>query len=428
MKSLLSPILIGLLMLWSLSGCDAPEFEISSLEVTPSEPIVGESVTVDAEVSNVGGADGIYTANLILDGAIIESVDIEVASKSSKKVSFKFPIADAGGHIIELGDVTTHIIALAPARFEVTSLRVQPAEVVPEETVTVKAEIQNKGGVKGEYKAALLVNDSIETTRDITLAAGASQWLTFNFSRSTPGYYQVSIGDMGIDFKVLKPADFKVYSLEINPNPVPVGDEVMAEVDLRNNGEAKGVYTLSITVNDDVIGVKEIELMGGEKNTVSFSFSLNEPGNYDVKVNDLTETLRVIDLVRPATGAYVMGKKGSSSYGHLDVDNGLDLDSLVVLTSRSEPEIPVIAVYVRAEDSCKIWPGRGPTGGRFYIYFACGMNWDNYAKEFTADKSFERFEEIFDFSTYYYAITLHAVAGGTADTEWLDEDEFPAIK
>ena len=428
MKKLLSVILIGLLVLGGLSGCGAPEFEISSLKVTPSEPVVGESVTVDAEVSNIGGADGIYTAKLILDGAIVESVDIEVATKSSRKVSFKCPIAATGRHILELGDATTHIIVLEPARFEVTSIRVTPAEVAPEETVTVKAEIRNNGGVKGKYQAALLINGGIEITRNITLSAGASEWLTFNCSRRMPGNYKVGVGGMETAFKVLKPAELKVYSLEINPNPVPVGDEVQAGVGMRNYGDSKGAYTLSMTINDDVVWVKEIELRGGERNTFSFSFSLDEPGNYNVKVDDLMETLRVIELVRPATGTYIMGKKGSSSYGNLDVNNGLNLDSLVVLTSCSEPEIPVVAVYVRSEDSYKIWPGRGSDVGHFYVYFACGVNWDDYAKEFTADKSFRKFEEIFDFSTYHYDITLHSVAGGTASTERLDKDEFPAIK
>jgi len=39
-------------MLWSLSGCAAPKFEISSLEGTPTKPVAGESFAVDAVVSN----------------------------------------------------------------------------------------------------------------------------------------------------------------------------------------------------------------------------------------------------------------------------------------------------------------------------------------------------------------------------------------
>ena len=114
---------------------------------------------------------------------------------------------------------------------------------------------------------------------------------------------------------------------------------------------------------------------------------------------------------------------GSSSYGYLEVDNGLDLDSLVVLTKPTSPDTPVVAVYVRAEDSCKIRAGKG----HFLIYVACGKNWDDYTKEFTTNKRFKKFEEELRLNIYNYEITLHPVVGGTAHTEQLDEDEFPAL-
>ncbi|MFC1983005.1 tetratricopeptide repeat protein [Chloroflexota bacterium] len=226
------------------------------------------------------------------------------------------------------------------------------------------------------------------------------------------------------ELQIPEPADFKIDFVNINPNPVSAGEEVQVEVGLGNYGEAKGTYILSLTVNDEVMGSEEIELTGGEETTSIFPLRLDEPGSYDISVDNVTESLRIMELVRPETGIYVVGKKGSSSYGHLEVDNGLDFDSLVVLTKTSSPETPVVAVYVRAEDSCKIRLGKG----RLLVYFAYGSNWDNYAKEFTADRSYKKFEEEFDFRNYNYEITLHAVVGGAAYTEQLDEDEFPSME
>ena len=152
MKKTLGVLLVlCLLVLGSLSGCAAPKFEIDSLEVIPQKQVAGESISVEAMVSNTGSADGIYTATLTLDGVTIESIDIEVAAQSLEKVSFKWLIESPGEHILELGNATMQITVLEPARFEVSSLDVSPEACLAGDAVVVSATLTNTGNAGGEY-------------------------------------------------------------------------------------------------------------------------------------------------------------------------------------------------------------------------------------------------------------------------------------
>ncbi len=65
--------------------------------------------------------------------------------------------------------------------------------------------------------------------------------------------------------------------------------------------------------------------------------------------------------------------------------------------------------------------------GKAEVYLIVGEDWDAQTKRFLSDPRHRRFEDFFVFSRYMYEITLHPVAGGTAETEDLQEDEFPAL-
>jgi hypothetical protein len=131
---------------------------------------------------------------------------------------------------------------------------------------------------------------------------------------------------------------------------------------------------------------------------------------------------------RLATGT-IVGEVGSrDGKGQLTVENGLDLDAVAILSGLDEQTL--IAVYVQADDSFTL---TGIRDGTYDLYFSLGEDWDSEQAEFTRRVRRSRFEESFSFrttaTTYTgWTVTLHPVAGGTAETEPVPEDEFPPLK
>lgn len=93
----------------------------------------------------------------------------------------------------------------APAAFQIANLAISPVEVEPGGEVTISAEVTNTGGTEGSYTAELKIDGVIEATKQITLAAGASQLLSFTVSRDTPGTYRVTWDELAGEFVVTEP-------------------------------------------------------------------------------------------------------------------------------------------------------------------------------------------------------------------------------
>jgi hypothetical protein len=98
-----------------------------------------------------------------------------------------------------------------PAAFEITSLDVTPLQVTAGETVTITAVVGNTGGSEGTYAAVLTVDEATVETKQVTLAAGASQTVTFSLVKNTPGTYQIGIGGLSSSLTV-KP---KLVAIEV---------------------------------------------------------------------------------------------------------------------------------------------------------------------------------------------------------------------
>ena len=105
MRKVIFIFLIVILSLTSITACEPAKFEVILLSVTPQEVKSGEPVTIEASISNTGGSNGIYTANLMVDGEIIETREIPIDAKSTKSAKFVVVLDDIGVHKIANGNV-----------------------------------------------------------------------------------------------------------------------------------------------------------------------------------------------------------------------------------------------------------------------------------------------------------------------------------
>jgi len=94
----------------------------------------------------------------------------------------------------------------APAAFSVSNLSIQPAEVQPNEVVTVTSSVANSGGSEGSYSVVLKINGATEAERSITLAAGESQDVSFSVTKAEAASYNVTIEGLSGSFTVVTPA------------------------------------------------------------------------------------------------------------------------------------------------------------------------------------------------------------------------------
>ncbi|MCS7287219.1 MAG: hypothetical protein RMK30_10295 [Anaerolineae bacterium] len=128
------------------------------------------------------------------------------------------------------------------------------------------------------------------------------------------------------------------------------------------------------------------------------------------------------------TGTFIKQAISLDGYGELKVENGTDLDAIVVFTT---PEGETLfAVYIQAHDEFTV---SGIPDGVYKLFFMMGEDWDEKRGQFTRKVRREVFEDSFPYTTTpttatAWHVTLHPVVGGTAATEEVGEDEFPPLR
>ena len=88
-------------------GVRPAQFEVTFLDVTPSEVIVGETVSVTSDVRNVGGSEGVYTVVLTVAGVKVEAMDITLAPGTTQTVTFSLIKNEAGTYKIAVGELSS---------------------------------------------------------------------------------------------------------------------------------------------------------------------------------------------------------------------------------------------------------------------------------------------------------------------------------
>ena len=86
-----------------------------------------------------------------------------------------------------------------------TAFTIHPAQVFPDEEVTISANLCNSGEERGTRTVSLMVNGAFEQSQSVSISGGACQQVVFKTSRAMPGTYQVAIDGATGQFSVLAP-------------------------------------------------------------------------------------------------------------------------------------------------------------------------------------------------------------------------------
>ena len=183
-------------------------FVASDLSITPDEVNTGEEVTISFTITNAGGITGSYEIPLRIDGAIEATQAVTLVGGISREITFTTVKDTAGTFTVTTNGLSGTFTVKAiprPAAFTIDALSISPAEVDIGESVTLSTRITNTGDLTGSYKVTLGIDGAAVTTRNVTLAGGASQMLTFTTSEDTAGTYTVTVNSKSGTFTVKAP-------------------------------------------------------------------------------------------------------------------------------------------------------------------------------------------------------------------------------
>jgi len=83
-----------------------PDMSVTSATLERSSVSVGDTVGVTAEVTNDGNGQGTYTAELIVDGEVVDTKEVTVGAGETTTVTFSYEASESGDHSVAVGEMS----------------------------------------------------------------------------------------------------------------------------------------------------------------------------------------------------------------------------------------------------------------------------------------------------------------------------------
>jgi hypothetical protein len=82
-----------------------PRFNISDRSTSIDTGVVGDEVTIQVFVRNTGGADGVYVAELLLNGEVVDEREATIPEGGKRALNFERSFDEAGDYRVQVNDV-----------------------------------------------------------------------------------------------------------------------------------------------------------------------------------------------------------------------------------------------------------------------------------------------------------------------------------
>lgn len=177
-----------------------PEFDLVGASVSRTTVAPGETIEVAARITNVGGQEGTFGAELRINGTTVETRDVVIGAGETSSVRFEYAFDEPGTYEVGVGEVNVDTVVVAPPpEFEITATTIDRTFVTIGETVEVAARIANVGGQKGGFVAELERDGDVIETRELSIAAGETATARFSVRFDERGAYALSVSGADVD-------------------------------------------------------------------------------------------------------------------------------------------------------------------------------------------------------------------------------------
>ena len=292
--------------------------------VESNTPVLeGETLRVNATITNTGTATDTQTVQLDVDGGVGADLDNETVSLdpgNATTIALNWtPGQGAAGDYtatVATNDDSNQMAVRvdAPATFSV-AIDDTNSPVVTGEELTVTATINNTGDVRGnqtvELGSAALSGMSVISTEDTqTLALNASEQRTITFNWSTT---EADAGDWAAvvlsandsaqrNVTILEPANFSVGIDDTN-SPVAENDTLSVNATIDNVGGVHGTQTVNLTIDGTEVDNQSVSLDAGATTTQAFEWTTGpgDDGNHTAAVNsENASATAAVEVLAPA--------------------------------------------------------------------------------------------------------------------------------
>jgi hypothetical protein len=191
---------------------------ITSLDLTPTEAIVGQTVTVSATIVNFGGKSGFGKVTLTVNGIEVDTKYVTIAGGETETVTFTLVENLVGTYVVEInGYVVGSLKVKLSLVFEISNLTLNPKISIAGRPVEISVTVSNPRDEEKTGTLTLKIDNRVEATREITLAGWSTQTVSFTVTENVAKTYTVGVDGLQDTLEVLG-ATVGLWHLDGNAN------------------------------------------------------------------------------------------------------------------------------------------------------------------------------------------------------------------
>ncbi|MFC3959008.1 PKD domain-containing protein [Halovivax cerinus] len=283
----------------TLTVLEPAVFEVSDLSPGDVTADASESVDVTATVTNTGQVGGTERVTLTLDGADRGNRTVDLDGGKSTPVTYEdvsLP-SSSGEYRYAVGTTDDEASAIAtvessplPPRtpISVRSATLETDVVSVGEPVTIEATIENPRKTSVHVSSALSVDGDGVETATVRVPADGTQTITFERAFDAPGEYDlavdgVSAGTVTVTEESSVPS---VVDVVLVTDEVVAGEEVIVEATVENSGTEERTHVVTLSLDGTIVANETIALGAGDREPVTVTHVVDEPGTYTLTVGD----------------------------------------------------------------------------------------------------------------------------------------------
>lgn len=163
---------------------------------TTSLPVLvpGETVTVNATVTNQGDVAGEYDVDVLVDGQTEETVSGSLDAGESRTFQFQQTVEGPGTYEIRIGESTIPVTVERPAQPEITDLTVDARTVQAGDSVSISITATNDADRPATADVPIVLDGTAVSTWTPVLDRGETVSVTRSVTIEGPGEHVIEVG------------------------------------------------------------------------------------------------------------------------------------------------------------------------------------------------------------------------------------------
>ncbi|MGM0387210.1 MAG: CARDB domain-containing protein [Natrinema limicola] len=196
----------------------SPAIERSDVTVSPSTVDAGETVTVTATYRNVGDASGQTTAQVTVDGIVVDQRTIVLEPGEERTVTFERTMDWPGTHEVGVSGAGSQSVIVGGPPIDVVTASVDDTTVTTGDSTTVRATVTNPTDRGVDRTLEVAVDGIVVDSRAVSIPAHSERTVTFERELETAGTYEIAVSGVPAgEVTVEEPGGFSLQNRDLSP-------------------------------------------------------------------------------------------------------------------------------------------------------------------------------------------------------------------